>query len=269
MVSERSNVKEISLVGVDFPIGVVSQLKDLKGDELRNGLAGQLGISFNEGNLKHDILLDYLSFLVNLARKHSFTPEKTSALLAIGNRNHESSVNSMLTLEKSLANLKDLLLRHSIHRPPYSVGIFTLQELEAIVEYMAETYYRHYKLYQFTFVSEVRTNVLQTHPSDVVEVAGVPPSLSDAITAAEREAQLEAERKANALEQERLKQEKDCREKQAKAALKNVKEITGDLSVLIASAVEEQIKHVEVELKQQFEKREQELLDKIAQLKAK
>jgi hypothetical protein len=51
-------------------------------------------------------------------------------------------------MERSFAFFKQLLLRHSVQRPPYSVGLFSFQELKAITEWMMDSYYRHYKLYQ-------------------------------------------------------------------------------------------------------------------------
>ena len=38
-----------------------------------------------------------------------------------------------------------------MQRPPYSVGLFSFQEIKAITDYMINTYYRHYKLYQYVY----------------------------------------------------------------------------------------------------------------------
>lgn len=59
-------------------------------------------------------------------------------------------------MERSFEFFKELLLRHSVQRPPFSVGLFSFQEMKAITEWMMDSYYRHYKLYQ------VRT--LPTYP---------------------------------------------------------------------------------------------------------
>jgi hypothetical protein len=57
-------------------------------------------------------------------------------------------VSERLTLERSFEFFKELLLRHSVQRPPFSVGLFSFQEMKAITEWMMDSYYRHYKLYQ-------------------------------------------------------------------------------------------------------------------------
>ena len=44
--------------------------------------------------------------------------------------------------------LQEKLLTHSVQRPPYSVGIFTLHDMQQLTEYFTDTYFRHYNLYK-------------------------------------------------------------------------------------------------------------------------
>lgn len=38
-------------------------------------------------------------------------------------------------------------------RPPLSIGVFNQLEMRSIMDWMLDTYYRHYKLYQYAFTS--------------------------------------------------------------------------------------------------------------------
>jgi hypothetical protein len=38
-----------------------------------------------------------------------------------------------------------------VPRPPFSCGVFSQAEMQAILDWMLDTYYRHYKLYQYAF----------------------------------------------------------------------------------------------------------------------
>ena len=82
-----------------------------------------------------------------------FPPEQLSAFFSIVKLNHFQAVSERLTMERSFEFFKELLLRHSVQRPPFSVGLFSFQEMKAITEWMMDSYYRHYKLYQVRTLS--------------------------------------------------------------------------------------------------------------------
>jgi hypothetical protein len=41
----------------------------------------------------------------------------------------------------------------TVCRPPYSLGVFNQEQMQAILEWMLASYYQHYKLYQYAFTS--------------------------------------------------------------------------------------------------------------------
>jgi hypothetical protein len=45
-------------------------------------------------------------------------------------------LNERLTEDKSFALFKELLLRHSVQRPPHSLAIFNLDDVNAINDYV-------------------------------------------------------------------------------------------------------------------------------------
>ena len=95
-----------------------------------------------------DVLLELYINTLHFARKHGFSVEKTSAFFSIIKRNHEEMAEAFLPPHKSWDYLKSLLLAHSVQRPPYSVGIFTLAEVQLITEFALAYYYAHFKLYR-------------------------------------------------------------------------------------------------------------------------
>jgi isopentenyldiphosphate isomerase len=63
--------------------------------------------------------------------------------------------------EKTFEELKQILVRHSLFRPPHSVYVFTLDEVKAITYHYLTTLFRYYGAYFFVFTPwcdlEIRT----------------------------------------------------------------------------------------------------------------
>jgi len=43
-----------------------------------------------------------------------------------------------------------------MQRPPFSIDLFGANEVRKIVEYVINTYFRHFKLYKYAFTPSVR-----------------------------------------------------------------------------------------------------------------
>ncbi len=84
---------------------------------------------------------------------------------------------------------------HSVQRPPYSIGLFTLAEMKAILAWILDTYYRHYKLYMYAFTDRVLMSLTQAHPLDIVEAAPPLPPLNDAMTEEQHDALMSEEQR--------------------------------------------------------------------------
>ena len=59
--------------------------------------------------------------------------------------------------------LKQILQKHVLQRPPYSIFIFTEHECLDLVNSMMRTFFRHYSLYEYSFKPKVEL-VLNTIP---------------------------------------------------------------------------------------------------------
>uniref|UniRef100_A0A3P8S8S4 Cilia and flagella associated protein 119 n=1 Tax=Amphiprion percula TaxID=161767 RepID=A0A3P8S8S4_AMPPE len=111
---------------------------------------------------KRGVLLELYVQTVLFCREHSFKKEQTSALLSIMKSIHEANIETpLLNFEQCLKYCKELLLCHSVRRPPFSINIFSSTEANCILEYIHNNYMRHYKLYKYIFTPQVR-NYLTT-----------------------------------------------------------------------------------------------------------
>eukprot|EP01083_Nonionella_stella_P278898 948541_1 len=84
--------------------------------------------------------------------KNGFSPEKTSTFMSLMNDTHETCCGDpMLTLKEGFKLFEDLLLKHSVDRPPFSICVFTFPEVNLITEYAISGYFRYLKLFQLIF----------------------------------------------------------------------------------------------------------------------
>ena len=76
---------------------------------------------------------------------------------------------------------KGMLLKHSIERPPKSMGIFSSDPvaMNEILDYALTSYFRQFKLYKYIFNDKIRLIMTQSLPNEVQGVQ-MPGSLSDA-----------------------------------------------------------------------------------------
>ena len=84
------------------------------------------------------------------------------------------------TAPESLAHFSTLLENASVERPPRSRGVFEPSTAIAIMDYMLQMYYRHYKLYKYCLSSVPDGQLVQSSPGEVIPPVSSKP-LGDAI----------------------------------------------------------------------------------------
>ena len=79
-----------------------------------------------------------------------------------------------VSLNHSFTYFKSLLVGHSVDRPPWSVQVFSLEDVKLITEYVTNTYYRHYKLYNYAFnkrqILNFNHQVAHSEPSTTLQL---------------------------------------------------------------------------------------------------
>ena len=127
-------------------------------------LKSVVNVTPNESPSKVELLkLDFHYMNYNFCKKHQFSNEKVSTMLAILDHVFSRMLERQLKPEQGLRLLKDFLANHSIQRPPYQIFIFTETEVDTIVQFSLTTFLRHFSLYEFAFKPRVEL-VLRSDP---------------------------------------------------------------------------------------------------------
>lgn len=153
---------------------------------------------------QRDVLLDLFYHCLRFARGNAMTAEKQSTLVSIVYTLHSEAMRRQASSKDAFVILEDLLIGHSVHRPPYSAAVFAVDDTKLIIDYLLGTYFRHYKLYLYAFSKRSELTVHSHALGEATERAIQPPPLAKAVPLAQWEAaQAEARRKAEE-EQKRL-----------------------------------------------------------------
>ncbi|CAM6104763.1 unnamed protein product [Calypogeia fissa] len=158
--------------------------------EAREKLQQAMKLIDTDDDLKAEILLDLHFNTLLFAQEQGFSIEKISTLVSLVKIIHEMAAGERQPLERSWEHAKSQLLRHTVQRPPFSMAMFSLSDLHMITQYFLHTYYKHYKLYQYAFTPNYIVDLEQITNDDVVELPPPLPSLKEARTQEERDADL-------------------------------------------------------------------------------
>jgi len=93
----------------------------------------------DDGDDIGEILIDLYYNAIAFAQEQKFTMEKISTLVSIVKAVHTQSTVGRLAMDKSWEKTKQILLTHSVQRPPFSVSVFSLADLQAITHYLLHT----------------------------------------------------------------------------------------------------------------------------------
>lgn len=143
-------------------------------------LSETMEVNHYDDNPRSEILVDFCLYNLMFCDENDFSAAKKSAFFSIMKRVFEHGFQSadVVPMQQSLAFFKTQVLEHSVEAPPDRVAVFSLQEVRLLTEFVATTFYRHYKAYQLCFTrrqpTEQREKVLQ------VESPFCPPPLEAA-----------------------------------------------------------------------------------------
>uniref|UniRef100_A0A3P9BYJ5 Cilia and flagella associated protein 119 n=1 Tax=Maylandia zebra TaxID=106582 RepID=A0A3P9BYJ5_9CICH len=120
----------------------------------QNALCSVLRVDLPEP--RKGVLLELYVQTVLFCREHSFNKEQTSTLLSIIKSIHEANVETPLNnSEQCFKYCRELLLCHSVRRPPFSISLFNADEVNRVLTYILNNYMKHYKLYKYIFTTQV------------------------------------------------------------------------------------------------------------------
>lgn len=117
---------------------------------------------------KREILLELYVQTMLFCRENSFKTVQTSTLMSIIKSIHEANVVTPIdNIQQCNTYCKELLLCHSVRRPPFSINLFNLEEVSRIYKYIYNSYMRHYKLYKYIFTPQVKLDLSLTYSGNV------------------------------------------------------------------------------------------------------
>ncbi|XP_043109151.1 coiled-coil domain-containing protein 189 [Puntigrus tetrazona] len=147
---------------------------------------------------KQKILLELYTNLVLFSKEQHFNREQTSVLISIIKNVHQFNTETPLNnTDLCLTYCSELLLCHSVRRPPFSIDLFSSEQVTDILYYFINTYMRHYFLYKYIFTPEVQLDISLSYtgiPEDTdIEETAQSGSVSDGRKETERETEMNEE----------------------------------------------------------------------------
>lgn len=125
-----------------------------------------------------EALLKFYVMNLRFAVESGMSDEKASTLFSVLKLAHFTSMERSLPATQSQEEMQSLLLIHAVEHPPYSIGVFSPEDLRRILDFATDTYYRHYRLYRCLFTARPLMD-LSIAPQHV-ENAPAPKPLSEA-----------------------------------------------------------------------------------------
>ncbi|XP_071987684.1 cilia- and flagella-associated protein 119 isoform X2 [Engystomops pustulosus] len=106
-------------------------------------------------------LLDLFFYTVRFCWDSGFGRAQTSCILSVVKETLVSSLGSPLgRADECYRHFQDVLLRHAVQRPPFSIGLFSPQQLASVSDYFVKTFFHHFKLYKYIFTPQVKLDFL-------------------------------------------------------------------------------------------------------------
>ncbi|KAK3797331.1 hypothetical protein RRG08_004690 [Elysia crispata] len=227
------------IVWADLTVDSVDRLNEsLNADHVKQVLADIFELDNYKDNLKTGIKMDLFYYTLQFAREQRFSSEKISAFFSIMKRIFEVCIETPYgNLDHTFQYFKDLLLCHSVNRPPYSIELFNPHEVRKITEYAINTFFRHFKMYKYAFTPKVRLDLAINY---VGMPASPPPSESE-LKGAEgvqvEDAVLDGGEKAEEIDEERIAAREELRGLVKDFLARESKRIEGSIEQHLKSAV--------------------------------
>lgn len=147
---------------IDFSLTDIERFLEVSSDResLKQELRGKLSPK-NVENEKQDLIeLDMYIYAFLFGVKLEFSSAQLSTLLGMVKRLHAKCVSTVFDNQsQALQFFQQMMVQHSVRRPPFSLCVFSPNEVKKINEYILSTYFKHYKLYKYAFTRKVRLNL--------------------------------------------------------------------------------------------------------------
>lgn len=129
-------------------------------EDLRRALCEVLDVKSVLCEPRASALLDLYYYTVRFCWDCGFSREQTSCVLSIVKETHAACVGSPLgNVAECYRHFQELLLCHSVQRPPFSIKVLSPQQLLLVSDFIVKTYFRHFKLYKYVFTPQLNLDL--------------------------------------------------------------------------------------------------------------
>lgn len=134
--------------------------------EFRSKMAPILGAGeYKPSNKRLLIELDLFYYLIRFAKSNEFDYQQISTLFSIVRAVHKMAISTPCNnFKETIEEFYRLLLHHSANRPPYSIGVFTTDQVKLITDYVLNTYFKHFKFYKYVYTKRVQLDITIQYP---------------------------------------------------------------------------------------------------------
>ena len=127
-----------------------------KNNETNDDRNMELNKYFNfttESETKADVMSKLYDHIVHFGTtKHILHNTKIACLILVTTQMQKKICDKgYISPKEAFEIFKQLLIKYSVQRPPFSCAIFAFEDLLPITEFILITYFKHYKAYQVAF----------------------------------------------------------------------------------------------------------------------
>jgi Flagellar C1a complex subunit C1a-32 len=152
-------------------------------------------------------VVDLYKSVIRFCNSQQMGGDAFRILLAIVRKVHTDAVAEKHTVDMAYERFAQLMLQHSVNRPPKAVGIFSYQQMRATTAWFTQSYMLHFPLYQHVFAESLSLSFTAIDPRTLIERPAALPPLDIAATEEQRRAELDAQAEAQKLEELRKAEE--------------------------------------------------------------
>jgi len=165
-------------------------------------------------NRKDVILIDKYYYLIKFGLANSFNKVQINALISIIKRTHELAIETSFgNLDQTFEFFKNLLIAYCVHEPPHSLSVFSPKQIELVVDYFVNSYFKSFKFYKYVFAPAIYldinfdyTNIPKIEKSDETFASKSEPNLNQQTLNESREELEETKEETPTQENDELKE---------------------------------------------------------------
>jgi len=140
--------------------------EQLEPEALLSGLVDVLEISHPDDEKKQKICMNYHFYNYVYCRENAFDARKSTTFLSLMKAVFVKDMESGQSMAASFEWFKTTLLKHCVERVPTSTKVFEECEVGPLIDFVSESYYRQYRLFQYIFGTQKRLKLQQVMPNE-------------------------------------------------------------------------------------------------------